>query len=194
MALCEQPRHRRTDRADILGRVLPALPRSSRPLLLIAAFAATLTLTACTAQSSDDSSFEGAKKQAQDVITKLGDFAEDRDSASICDKLLTERLAAEFAKVGGGKCSPAVDRAIRNADYTRLVADSIELNGNDTTATRAVAQTIVQKDGPKRSVVLVRGDAKTSWRIDDVQTTVSKAAATTPSTTPATTTPKSTTP
>lgn len=97
-----------------------ALLRSPRPLFAIAALGAAITLSACTADSgSGRTSFEGARKDVQQRITKLSDLAEDRNSSSICGDLFTDRLEAEFAKVGGGRCSAAVDRAIRNADYTR---------------------------------------------------------------------------
>lgn len=175
--------------------MLPALPRSTRPLLLVAALGGSLMLSACTADSGTGrSTFSGARKDVQDRITKLSDLAEDRNASSICADLFTDRLEAQFAKIGAGKCSAAVDRAIRNADYTRLVVDSISLNGDDKAATRAEARTIAEKDGPKRGITLVRTDAKSPWRIDAFQATVTQSTATTPGTTPASTTPKRTTP
>lgn len=148
-------------------------------------------LSACTADSGTGrSTFTGARKDVQERITKLSDLAEDRNASSICADLFTDRLEAEFAKVGGGKCSAAVERAVRNADYTRLVVDSVSLNGNDKAATRAEARTIAEKDGPKRGITLVRTDAKSPWRIDAFQAKVTQSSATTPGTTPTATTPK----
>lgn len=173
--------------------MLPVLPGSSRPLLLLAVLGASVTLSACTAESGTGrSTFEGTRKDVQERVTKLSDLAEVRNASSICADLFTDRLEADFAKIGGGRCSAAVERAIRNADYTRLVVDSIELNGNDTTATRAEARTIAEKDGPKRGITLVRADAKSQWRIDGFQARVTQSSGTatkqgtTPSTTPST--------
>ncbi|MEH3052913.1 MAG: hypothetical protein PGN13_02755 [Patulibacter minatonensis] len=171
--------------------------RSPRPLLLLAAISAPLALTACTAQqSSSAGSLKGAQVDVQDVVTKLGDYGNDGDSASICDKLFTPELKAEFAKVAGGDCTKAVDRAILAADYPKLVVDDVKLNGDDKTALSATAYTMVQKDGPKRAISLVRADAKSGWRIADLAAKASDApAASTPaSTSPKATTPKSTTP
>jgi hypothetical protein len=162
------------------------MPGSSRPLMLVAALGALLTLSACTADSGTGrTSFEGARKDVQEQITKLSDLAEVRNTSSICADLFTDRLEAEFAKLGGGRCSAAVDRAIRNADYTRIVVDAVTLNGDDKTATRAEARTIAETDGPKRGITLVRSDAKSAWRIDGFQATVA-------GTTPSATTPKTT--
>jgi hypothetical protein len=146
--------------------VLPACLRSPRPLLLMAAFVAPFGLGACTAQSTDTGSFKGAKKEVQDVVIKLSDLAEDRKSADICEDLFSEQLTSDFAKVGGGDCAKAVDRAVRNADYTKLTIDKIDLNGNNAGAVQAFARIKVQKDGPTRTVRLVRSKTKAPWLID----------------------------
>jgi hypothetical protein len=139
-----------------------------------------MTLSACAAQSTSATSFTGAKKQAQAVIATLSDVATDRDAATLCRSLLTPQLAAAFAERGDGSCARAVSAAINHADYTRLVVDAIELNGTDAAATRAVARTYVQKDGPRRAIVLVRANPKSAWRIDAFSATATPPAATTP--------------
>ncbi|MBO9532616.1 MAG: hypothetical protein J7513_06565 [Solirubrobacteraceae bacterium] len=171
--------------------MLPPRLRSPRPLLLIAAVGAPLALGACTAQSSGNS-FKGTKGQVQDVITKLSDHADDRKAADICNDLFTDQLKASFAKAGGGDCAKAVDRAVRNADYTRLTADTIELDGPEASATTAIAKIKVIKDGPTRVIRLVKSQTKAPWLIDGFTEADSTGGATLDGTTP--TTPKSTTP
>lgn len=178
--------------------MLHALLRSPRPLLVVAAIAAPLALSACTADSSSSKNYSGSKKEVQTVITKLGDLADDRNASEICSSLFTPALQSEFAKIASdGRCSTAVLRAVRNADYTRLVADSITLNGADAKATEAEAYIKVSKDGPKRGITLARADVKSPWKISAFQ---AKVTGTTPqvptlvSTTPAPTSASTTTP
>ncbi len=137
--------------------------------MLVAALGALLTLIACAGRlGNGPHELRGAPEDVQEQITKRRTSprcATRRRSA----RSVHRRLEAEFAKIGGGRCSAAVDRAIRNADYTRIVVDSVTLNGDDKTATRAEARTIAETDGPKRGITLVRSDAKSAWRIDGFQ-------------------------
>ncbi|MFT4036478.1 MAG: hypothetical protein QM679_12965 [Patulibacter sp.] len=163
-----------------------ALPRSPRSPWLVAALSAPLLLGACTTEQSSGGSFTGAKLEVKEVVTKLSELADDRKASDICSDLLTTQLAAAFAKAGGGDCAKAVDRAIRNADYTKLVVDTITLNGSETKATTAVARITVQKDGPERSIELTRSATKAPWLISgfDADAGSQTAASTTPATTP----------
>jgi hypothetical protein len=174
-----------------LAGVLPPRLRSPRPLLIAAALGAPFALAACTAQDPD-TKFEGAKAEVRDVVTKLSDLADDGKAKDICSDLLTETLQNEFAKAGDGDCAKAVDLAVRNADYTQLTVDKIDLNGTDAKATTAVATIITQTDGPKRGIRLVHSDTKAPWLIDAFISTLS---GTSPAaTSPAATSPTPTTP
>lgn len=189
------PRRAAAPSLVILARVLPAVLRSPRPLLVVLAAAAPFALSACTQQSSGSGSFKGAQKDVQSVVTKLSDYADDRNTAAICTKLFTAKLRAEFDQAADGGCAKAVLRAVRNADYTRLAIDSIDLNAADADATRATARIQIKKDGPVRGIVLVRTGPKAPWLIDDFAVKLTQTtAATTPAATTAGTTPAASTP
>ncbi len=127
-----------------------------------------------------------------DVVTKLSDLADDRKAADICNDLFTDKLRKAFAKVGGGDCSKPVLSAIRNADYTRLAVDAIDLNGPEASATTAVARIKVTTDGPKRTITLVHSTVKAPWLIDAFGASAGVTTPKTAGTTPAASTPTKT--
>jgi hypothetical protein len=105
-----------------------------RPLAVLLALVAALTLAACGGAGSDSSSdFEGEQREVASAVEDLQSAASDEDASEICRTLLAQSLLQEL-RSNGVECTTAVKKALDAADTTDLDVQSVQVNGTTATA------------------------------------------------------------
>ena len=104
-----------------------------RPLPVILALLAALTLAACGSAGTDSSTdFEGDQREVASAVEDLQSAAADDDASEICRTLLAKSLLDQLGT--GPECQKAIRTALDAADTNDLEVESVQVNGTNATA------------------------------------------------------------
>ena len=126
---------------------------------------AAAVLAGCGAAQQDSSgNFRGDERLVAQAVEDLQQHAQRGDAKRLCEEVLARELVQRFEQAGGGRCTEAVEEAVKDADTFELTVESVEVSG-----TRATAR--VQAESGERdqtdTISLVKEGAR--WKVSALQ-------------------------
>ncbi len=124
-----------------------------------------LALAGCGGGTPRDSAtqFKGEERKVAAPVEALEDAARAGKSATVCTKLLTDRLLAQL-KQQGTNCTTAVKEAFKDADSLDLTVDDVTIAGD-----KATAKVISGSGDDEKTDTLDLARDGTAWKIDQLR-------------------------
>ncbi len=120
-----------------------------------------LAVSGCGGGPSDSATeFKGEERKVAAPVEALEDAARAGRSATVCTKLLSDRLISQL-KEQGTNCTTAVREAFKDADSLELTVDDVTINGD-----RATAKVISGSGSDEKTDTLELARDGTAWKID----------------------------
>ncbi len=124
-----------------------------------------LAVAGCGGGAPRDSTteFKGEQRKVAEPVEALEKAARAGESATVCAKLLTDRLLAQL-KEQGTNCTTAVKEAFKDADSFDLTVEDVTINGDKATV-KVISGT--GSDEKNDTLDLARDGA--AWKIDQLR-------------------------
>jgi hypothetical protein len=120
-----------------------------------------IAVTGCGSAPRDSAKqFKGEERKVAAPVEALEKAARANEPATVCAKLLTDRLLRQL-KQQGTSCRTAVKEAFKDADNLDLTVDDVTIEGDS-----ATAKIISGKGSKEKTDTLELARDGASWKID----------------------------